>query len=57
MVPRGCTILAGGPAGLDDTTFTMTAEVGSETYGILSNRFLGSQRPVDQLHRHRLGGR
>jgi hypothetical protein len=42
MVPRGCTILAGGPAGLDDTTFTMTAEVGSETYGILSNRFLAA---------------
>jgi hypothetical protein len=40
MVPRGSTILAGGPAGPDDTTFTMTAEAGSETYGILSNRFL-----------------
>jgi hypothetical protein len=42
MVPRGCTILAGGPARADDTTFSMTAEVGSETYGILSNRFLAA---------------
>jgi hypothetical protein len=42
MVPRGSTVLAGGPAGPDDTTFTMTAEVGSESYGILSNRFLAA---------------
>jgi hypothetical protein len=42
MVPRGSTILAGGSAGPHDTTFTMTAEVGSETYGILSNRFLAA---------------
>jgi hypothetical protein len=31
-----------GPAGPGDSTFTMTAEVGSETYGILSNRFLAA---------------
>jgi hypothetical protein len=42
MVPRGSTVLAGGPAGPDDTTFTMTAAVGSESYGILSNRFLAA---------------
>jgi hypothetical protein len=40
MVPRGSTVLAGGPATPDATTFTMTAEVGSETYGILSNPHL-----------------
>ena len=40
MVPRGSTILAGGLATADATTFTMQAEVGSETYGILSNPYL-----------------
>jgi hypothetical protein len=42
MVPRGSTILAGGPATPDATTFTMQAQVGSETYGILSNNYLAS---------------
>jgi len=40
MVPRGSTVLAGGPAGPGDTSFLLKAEVGSEVYGILSNRFL-----------------
>ena len=40
MVPRGSTVLAGGPATADATTFTLQAEVGSETYGILSNPYL-----------------
>jgi len=40
MVPRGSTILAGGPATADATQFTLQAEVGSETYGILSNVYL-----------------
>ncbi len=40
MVPRGSTMLAGGDATADSTTFTMAAECGSETYGIVSNRFL-----------------
>jgi hypothetical protein len=40
MVPRGSMILAGGTAHAGDTTFTMQAEVGSETYGILSNTYL-----------------
>jgi hypothetical protein len=34
MIPRGSAILAGGTAAADDTTFTMVAAVGSETYGI-----------------------
>ena len=42
MVPRGSTILAGGPATPDATTFTLQAQVGSETYGILSNNYLAS---------------
>jgi hypothetical protein len=42
MVPRGSTILAGGTASPTDTTFTMEATVGSETYGILSNPFLAA---------------
>src|SRR5688500_14200428 len=40
MVPRGSTILAGGATTPDATTFSMQAEVGSETYGILSNPYL-----------------
>jgi hypothetical protein len=42
MVPRGSTILAGGTAAAEDTSFTLEATVGSETYGILSNRFLAT---------------
>ena len=40
VVPRGSTLLAGGAAASDATTLTMQAEVGSETYGILSNQYL-----------------
>lgn len=40
MVPRGSTILAGGPASADDRSITMHAELGSPTYGILSNPYL-----------------
>jgi hypothetical protein len=40
MVPRGSTLLAGGPADPGSTTFTMQAQAGSETYGILSNIYL-----------------
>lgn len=40
VVPRGSVVLAGGPATRDAKTFTMTAECGSETYGILSNEYL-----------------
>jgi hypothetical protein len=40
VVPRGSTILAGGPAEPDATEFVMGAVVGSETYGILSNKYL-----------------
>ena len=40
MVPRGVLINAGGDAEADSKSFHMEAEVGSETYGILSNKFL-----------------
>ena len=40
MVPRGTVVIAGGTAAPDATTFTMKAELGSNTYGVLSNRYL-----------------
>jgi hypothetical protein len=39
-VPRGVTFTAGGTAEPDATSFVLVADVGSETYGISSNRFL-----------------
>lgn len=43
MVPRGSTLIAGGPARAEDRTLVMQAEVGSETYGVLSNAYLAAQ--------------
>jgi len=40
MVPRGVTILAGGSVEADSSSFSMAADVGSETFGVLSNPFL-----------------
>jgi hypothetical protein len=40
VVPRGTLVLAGGAAKATDTSFSLDALVGSETYGILSNRYL-----------------
>jgi hypothetical protein len=39
-IPRGQVLLAGGSAEPDATEFEVTAAVGSEVYGILSNPFL-----------------
>src|SRR5580658_10697146 len=39
-IPRGQVLLAAGPAEPDATEFEVTAAVGSEVYGILSNPFL-----------------
>ncbi|MGO9343586.1 MAG: heme-binding beta-barrel domain-containing protein [Acidimicrobiales bacterium] len=39
-IPRAQVLLASGPAGPDDTDFELTAKVGSEVHGILSNPFL-----------------
>ncbi|RLL54753.1 DUF1794 domain-containing protein [Mariprofundus sp. EBB-1] len=40
MVPRGVLINAGGDAEPDSRSLHLSAEIGSETYGILSNKFL-----------------
>jgi hypothetical protein len=40
IVPRGISVIAGGTADADASSFELSAEVGSETYGICSNRFL-----------------
>jgi hypothetical protein len=40
MVPRGVLINAGGDAEVDSKSFHLEADVGSETYGILSNKYL-----------------
>jgi hypothetical protein len=50
MVPRGSTVLAGGDAVADATSFEMSAEIGSETYGILSNRFLAEAARCIRYH-------
>jgi hypothetical protein len=39
-IPRGQVLLAAGPAEPDATEFELTATLGSEQYGILSNPFL-----------------
>jgi len=39
-IPRAQVLLASGPAGPDATEFELTATVGSEVHGILSNPFL-----------------
>lgn len=43
MVPRGVTILAGGTAKAQAKSFTLSAKVGSDTYGICSNKFLNKE--------------
>lgn len=40
IVPRGVSVIAGGSVEPDATSFALAAEVGSETYGICSNRYL-----------------
>jgi hypothetical protein len=40
MVPRGSTLIAGGPAHADSGELVLQAQLGSETYGILSNLYL-----------------
>lgn len=43
MIPRGMTVLAGGTANADSKTFTLTATLGSPTFGICSNPFLNEE--------------
>ena len=40
MVPRGSTVIAGGHVAADATEYVLGAELGSKTYGILSNQYL-----------------
>jgi len=43
IVPRGVSVIAGGDARADVGGFDVEANVGSETYGICSNRFLDAE--------------
>lgn len=43
MVPRGTSVLAGGTAKPADRSFSLEANVGSETYGIMSNLYLAQR--------------
>jgi hypothetical protein len=40
MVPRGSTIFAGGSSTADATSFEMSAKIGAEAFGVLSNPYL-----------------
>ena len=40
MVPRGSTVIAGGHVKADATEYVLGAELGSKTYGVLSNQYL-----------------
>jgi len=40
MVPRGVLVNAGGDAEADSKSFHLEADVGSDTYGVLSNKYL-----------------
>jgi len=40
MVPRGVVVNAGGQVEVDSKEFHLEAECGSETYGVMSNKFL-----------------
>lgn len=43
IVPRGVTVIAGGTVEPEAREFQLAAEVGSETYGICSNKFLDQE--------------
>jgi hypothetical protein len=43
LVPRGVSVIAGGTAEADARSFELAADVGSQTYGICSNRFLDQE--------------
>lgn len=43
IVPRGVSVIAGGTVEPDARQFDLAATVGSETYGICSNRFLDAE--------------
>ncbi len=43
IVPRGIAVNAGGEADINATDFSMTSKLGSQTYGICSNKFLDEE--------------
>lgn len=43
LVPRGIAVIAGGVVDKNARSFTLVAEVGSPTFGILSNPFLDAE--------------
>lgn len=43
IVPRGVSVIAGGTVEPDAKTFSLTADLGSPTYGICSNKFLDTE--------------
>ena len=43
IVPRGIAVNAGGDAESDSTEFMVKAELGSNTYGVCSNKFLDDE--------------
>jgi hypothetical protein len=49
MVPRATVLLAGGRASADSKTFTLKAEVGSSTFGVLENPYLAENAATQQF--------
>ena len=47
LIPRGSALIAGASVAADATRYSLASEAGSETYGILSNRFLAAQARCD----------
>ena len=43
MVPRGVTIIAGGTVEPNANNIELVANIGSDTYGIFSNKFLDKE--------------
>lgn len=43
LVPRGIALIAGGTVEANATQFDIAADLGSQTYGIVSNRFLDAE--------------
>lgn len=43
IVPRGIAVQAGGDADINGTEFSLKAELGSNTYGLCSNKFLDEE--------------
>jgi len=43
IVPRGVAVQAGGEADINATEFSLKADLGSNTYGLCSNKFLDEE--------------